>query len=57
MSHENNKKKKFDPLATDWLTGNVGKEEEKPEISKALIKKKQSINLNLLLLTTIAHEP
>ena len=31
MSDENNKKKKFDPLATDWLTGNVGKEEEKPE--------------------------
>ena len=28
MSNENNKKKKFDPLATDWLTGNVGKEEE-----------------------------
>ena len=31
MSDENNKKKKFDPLETDWLTGNVGKEEEKPE--------------------------
>lgn len=31
MSDENNKKKKFDPLATDWLTGNVGKEEEKPK--------------------------
>ena len=31
MSDKNNKKKKFDPLATDWLTGNVGKEEEKPE--------------------------
>ena len=31
MSDENNKKIKFDPLATDWLTGNVGKEEEKPE--------------------------
>ena len=25
---ENDKKKKFDPLATDWLTGNVGKEEK-----------------------------
>ena len=31
MSDENNKKKKFDPLATDWLTGKVGKEEEKAE--------------------------
>ena len=31
MSDENDKKKKFDPLATDWLTGDVGKEEEKAE--------------------------
>tara|TARA_B100000749_G_C18128832_1_gene343007 strand:+ start:382 stop:573 length:192 start_codon:yes stop_codon:yes gene_type:complete len=29
---ENDKKKKFDPLATDWLMGNVSKEEgEKAE--------------------------
>tara|TARA_B110000014_G_scaffold226878_1_gene186424 strand:+ start:309 stop:485 length:177 start_codon:yes stop_codon:yes gene_type:complete len=29
---ENDKKKKFDPLATDWLMGNVGEEEaEKSE--------------------------
>ena len=36
MSDKNNKKKKLDPLATDWLTGNVGKEEEKPkQVEKA----------------------
>ena len=26
---ENDKKKKFDPLAKDWLVGNIGKEEVK----------------------------
>ena len=35
---ENDKKKKFDPLAKDWLVGNIGKEEEVKEVEDKVNK-------------------